>query len=89
MALEKDMELSNGVAVRYHRIVRVEVITNVQCTVEVASYPSGQARAKDDGEHDVYLHTSLHVLPYDEALSVPAAYEALKTLPEYAGAVDA
>lgn len=88
MALEKDVELSNGVTVRYHRIVRVETVTNVQCTVEVASYPSGQARAMDDGEHDVYLSTSLHVLPYDEALSVPGAYEALKALPEYAGAAD-
>lgn len=89
MALEKAVELSNGVEVRYHRIVSVDTVVNVQCTVEVASYPSAAARANDDGEHDVYLSTSLHVLPYDEGLSVPGAYEALKALPAFEGAADA
>lgn len=94
MALSKRITLRNGVALNYHRVVSVGTITNVQTSVEVASYTSKAKRAEErtalgDGKQmDVYVHTAYHVLPYDKAMDVDAAYVWLKTLPEYEGATD-
>lgn len=94
MALSKVIALANGVRVCYHRVVRVDAVTNVQVAVEVASYTS---RAKREEERaalgageaaDVYVETSVHCAPYDPAMTVEGAYEWLKTLPEYEGAAD-
>ena len=44
MGLEKNITLPNGVRLNYHRIVSVNVITNHQNIVEVASYTSKAKR---------------------------------------------
>lgn len=71
MALAKQIELPNGVAVSYHRVVRTEVVTNVQTAIEVASYASAEARQREKealaaGEAcDVYVATSVYAEPAD------------------------
>lgn len=88
MALYKERELDNGVAVSYHRVVSVGCVTNVQNTVEVASYPSRAWRERELAGGDSYVRTSWHVLPYRQGMSVDDAYAYLKGLPEYEGAAD-
>lgn len=89
MALLKEMELENGVRVSYHRVVSVRCTTNVQNTVEVASYPSRERREAEIAGGDSYVRTTWHVLPYEQGMSVDDAYAYLKALPEYEGAADA
>lgn len=94
MAIVKEIELPDGVTVRYHRVVAVTSVTNVQTGIEVCSYTS---RAKREAEaeaiatgqpFDCYLHTSAHVVAYDQSLDVDGAYAYLKGLDEFAGATD-
>lgn len=49
MALQKEIELENGVIVNYHRIVNLMKITNQQTIIEIASYIS---KAKRDEEQE-------------------------------------
>lgn len=94
MALSKRIALGNGVTVNYHRVVGVNVTTNVQNTIETASYTSRAKRAEEaaavkTGEPmDVYIETVFRTVPYDQEMTVVSAYEHLKTLPEFEGAVD-
>ena len=94
MALSKRIALGNGVQVNYHRVARVDAVTNVQVAVEVASYTSRAKReeeraALEAGEGmDVYVETSVFAAPYDPAMTVAAAYSWLKTLPMFEGASD-
>lgn len=91
MALRLINTLDNGVQVRYHRIVSLNIVTNRQNTIEVASYPSAKLRRQDtpdNQEVNVYISTRFYVTPYDQNMSVVSAYEYLKTLPEFEGATD-
>lgn len=47
MALEKEIELENGVMVNYHRIVSLNKITNIKNYIEVNSYISKTQREKE------------------------------------------
>lgn len=95
MALSKEVTATDGVVTRYHRVVALTIHANVADLIEVCSYTD---KAKRDEERaalaanepmDVYMRTSRYVAPYDEAMSIPAAYAYLKSLPEFAGATDA
>ena len=100
MGLEKNITLPNGVRLNYHRIVSVNVITNHQNIVEVASYTSKAKRqeeqeaydqARETGEWpeiDVLINTQYFNAPYDQDMTIISAYEWLKTLPEFKGADD-
>ena len=94
MALSKEIELPSGVAVRYHRVVSLNCVTNVANLVEVASYTSAAKRAEERaateaGEPmDVFVETSVFEAPYDQSMTVEGAYEHLKALPEFEGAAD-
>lgn len=94
MALGKEMVLDSGVKTNYHRIVTLMVVTNVQNTIEVASYTNEEKRleeqkAIENGEgHNVFIHTHYIEAPYNQEMSIKTAYEYLKTLPEFSGAVD-
>lgn len=94
MALSKRVALGNGVTVNYHRVVGFNVTTNVQNTIEVASYTSRAKRAEEEAAvaasepMNVYIETVYHSVPYDPTMTVAGAYEYLKTLPEFEGAVD-
>lgn len=94
MALYLQKTLSNGVPVEYHRVVRVDSMTNVQTAIEVASYTSAAKRAEEksalasgDGM-DVFTSTKFHVAPWSEGgMSTAQAYEWLKQH-DYEGASD-
>lgn len=84
MALTKEIELDSGVSVRYHRIVSVNTVTNVQDTLEIASYTSQKKREEEQaaissGEPmDVFIHTRYITAPYGSCPTVTRAYEWLK-----------
>ena len=54
MALIKEIELDNGVVVRYHRIVSINKITNNCNLIEVASYTTEDKR-KEEIEKNILL----------------------------------
>lgn len=84
MALTKEIELNNGVTTRYHRIVSVNTITNVQNLIEVASYASESKRheeleAQIDGKPmNVFVHTRFIKAPYDQNMTIESAYSWIK-----------
>lgn len=47
MALEKKVELKNGVILKYHRIAALNKITNIANIIEVNSYVSEKQRLKE------------------------------------------
>ena len=94
MALSKEIELASGVAVRYHRVVSLNCITNVANLVEVASYTSAAKRAEEkraleaNEPMDVFIETTVYEAPYDQSMGIEGAYTHLKALPEFEGAAD-
>lgn len=95
MALHLKRTLPNGVSVEYHRVVRVDGMTNVGTTIEVASYTSAEKRAEEKAAlsagdpMDVYTETSFHSAPWsDSGMSCAEAYEWLKRQPDFEGASD-
>lgn len=94
MALSKRITLANGVQTNYHRIVAVTHVTNVQTTVEVASY-TGRGKREDEQAAlaanepmDVFIETQLLVVPYGVVSTVADAYEWLKSTEQFADATD-
>lgn len=94
MALSKRITLPSGIQTNYHRVVAVTHITNVQTSIEVASY-TGRGKREDEQAAlaanepmDVFIETSIHVLPYGEVATVEDAYAWLKEQPEFEGATD-
>lgn len=47
MALEKNIELENGVILNYHRIATLSKITNIANVIEVNSYVNKKQRLKE------------------------------------------
>jgi len=100
MGLKKHITLPNGVQLNYHRIVSLNVITNQQNIIEVASYTSQAKRreeqeaysqASETGEWpdmDVFISTQYLNAPYDQNMTVISAYDWLKMLPEFEEAED-
>ena len=95
MALHLKRTLPNGVSIEYHRVVRVDCITNVARVIEVASYTSAAKRAEEKAKTaagepmDVYMETRFYEAPPSDAgMSCAEAYAYLKTLPEFDGATD-
>ena len=94
MALYKEITLGNGVVVNYHRVVSVNIITNVQNIIEVASYTSKEKRKEEKtaietgGDSNVFIETTYLNADYDQTMSIVSAYDYLKTLPEYEDATD-
>ena len=94
MALHKKITLGNGITVNYHRVVSVNIITNIQNIIEVASYTSKEKREEEKtaietgGDSNVCIETTYLNADYDQTMSVVSAYDDLKTLPEYEDATD-
>lgn len=94
MALYKEITLGNGITVNYHRVVSVNIITNVQNIIEVASYTSKEKREEEKtaietgSESNVFIETAYLNADYDQTMSIVSAYDYLKTLPEYEDATD-
>lgn len=101
MAIKKSITAPNGIVTEYHRIAMVKMDTNQQNTILVHSYLSEAGRqVEKDYTAGVYsnLEEGLMNWPYVDAryldceydgeMTVPKAYEYLKTLPEFIGSVD-
>ena len=94
MALVKEIELSNGVKVNYHRIVSVNNITNHASIIETASYTDKSKRAEEkeslanNTEMNVFIHSEYLEIPYNIGMNVNSAYDYLKTLEKYVNAID-
>lgn len=96
MALLKEIELPNGIVLRYHRVCRVDSMTNSQTLIEVASYISQAKREEEKvalathAPMDVYIHGEFYNAPWsEEGMSTTAAYDWLKAnVPEFEGAED-
>lgn len=97
MALSKKITAENGINFNYHRIISLEIYTNVQCVITTKSYLSNNDREEEvsitheHNENKWFMKAtngSSYVLPYDENMSVPKAYEYLKTLDEFKNAKD-
>lgn len=47
MALQKEIELENGVILKYHRITSLTKITNILNNIEISSYTNENQRLKE------------------------------------------
>ncbi len=94
MAITKEIELSNGVILNYHRVVSVNNITNHASIIEVASYTNKLKRqeeknAIENNENmDVLIESEYINIPYDEDLNVISAYNYLKNTEKYKNGLD-
>ena len=94
MGLYKSIQQIDGVETNYHRIVSVNIITNIANLVEIASYTSQQKRLdeieaiKNKTQCNAYIRTVYKNINYDQDKNIESAYEWLKTLPEFEGAED-
>lgn len=87
MALLKEIELNNGVVVKYHRLVSINKITNHSTILEVASYINEQKR-NEEATGNVYIETEYIEVSYDESANITDWYGYLKTTDKYSGATD-
>lgn len=89
MALNKKIELDNGVIVNYHRIVSINKITNIENIIEVASYTNEEKREeekealKNKESMNIYIYTRFINLQYNENSTIEDNYEYLKTTDEF------
>lgn len=101
MAIKVKVTADNGIVTIYHRIALITLDINQQNTILVNSYLSEDARQieKDyaNGLYDNLEEGMMHFpyvgaryinTPYDGFMTIETAYEYLKTLPEFEGAVD-
>lgn len=90
MALSKPIRQENGVTTAYHRILYLTLTTNRQNSIAVASYVDQQARLEEqaDSSRRPFMEGKTYETAYDESMTVESAYDYLKTLPEFEGAVD-
>lgn len=90
MALYKDIRQDDGVTTNYHRILFLQLMTNRHNSVAVVSYVDDAAR-NDEKTHILmqpYRRAVTYEMPYDESMTIESAYEYLKTLPQFEGAID-
>lgn len=100
MGLKKQIELSNGIVLNYHRIASINKITNNTTIIEVASYINKEKRLKEiqalnDGletgeavQMDVFINTSFINKEYNEADTINDLYDYLKTTDKFKNAED-
>lgn len=55
MALQKEIELDNGVTLNYHRVVSVNSITNISTTIEIASYVNEAKRLEEKAYQELQM----------------------------------
>lgn len=101
MAIKINVTADNGIVTEYHRIALLTIDTNNQNTILVHSYISeaGRQIEKDYAAglyNDVeegfmkwpYVDAQYLNCDYDSEMTIPKAYEWLKTLPQFEGAED-
>ena len=97
MAIKKRIRKDNGLELEYHRIAMLKIDTNQQITLLLHSYLNEEGRnyekayARGDIEGAPlmpYVNAEYLTFDYDEAMNIKKAYEVLKGLPQFDGAVD-
>ena len=101
MAIKKTKTEDNGIVTEYHRIALLSIDTNNQNTILVHSYlnEAGRQIEKDyaAGKYDnieagmmkfPYVKADYLNCDYDGEMTITKAYDYLKTLPEFEGAID-
>lgn len=91
MALYKAIKQADGVTTNYHRIMSVTLTTNRHNSIAVFSYTDNESRESEKGAiiTQPYIQAVTYETAYNPDMTVAAAYEYLKSLPEFEGAVDA
>lgn len=94
MALEKRIELDNGIVVNYHRIVSINKVTNNTTIIEVGSYTNAEKRTEEiaairNGQPmNVFIDTTYINKEYDEDETIKDFYDYLKTIDKFKDAED-
>lgn len=101
MAIKIKVTADNGIVTEYHRIALLSIDVNQQNTLLVHSYLSSDGRQVEKdyaaGLYDhleaglmkfPYVNANYIHIPYDGTMTIEAAYDYLKTRPEYQGAED-
>lgn len=90
MALRKEIKQPDGVVTNYHRILFVQTTVNRQNSIAVLSYVDIDSRdcEKNTTMSQPYVKSVTYETAYSENMTVEAAYEYLKTRPEFEGADD-
>lgn len=89
MALSKSIRQSDGVTTNYHRIMALDITTNRQNSIVVFSYVDKESR-EDEVNTDAtpYRKSVTYETEYCPTMSIDMAYEYLKTLTIFEGAID-
>lgn len=90
MALKKKITQDDGVITEYHRILHVFNVVNSHSSISVASLVSDliRDREKSGDISEPYQKVVTYETTDKWDMTVEAAYEYLKTLPEFKGAED-
>lgn len=90
MALQKDIRQDDGVTTSYHRVLQIIQTINRQTSIAVISYVDETARSDEKNSviMQPYSKCVTYELPYDEAMTIENAYDYLKTLPQFEGAIN-
>lgn len=101
MAIKKQVTADNGIVTNYHRIALISVDVNNQNTILLYSYLSEDGRQiEKDYAAGLYNNIKAGMMKfpyvsaeyintvYDENMTVKKAYEYIKTLPRFEGAID-
>lgn len=97
MAIQKQIELKNGIVLNYHRIATITKVTNNSIIIEVASYISNKKRQDEidyynstdpEKSMDVFIENTYINKEYNETETITDLYNYLKTTDEFKDAVD-
>lgn len=85
MALLKAMRQDDGVVTSYHRILYVQQLINKRTSIAVLSYIDEAARnyELENPLQPIYKQSITHEIDYAENMTIEAAYDYLKTLPQF------
>ena len=90
MALNKSIKQDDGVTTSYHRILYLTKTVNRQNSIAVLSYVDSEIRENEKNSilAQPYQKAVTYETTYDPNMTIETAYEYLKTLPLFDGAVD-
>lgn len=93
MALNKEIQTSNGIITNYHRIMSINNITNKETQIVVYSYANENKRVEEGNstpDEDIFnvISSEMITKEYEENFDVVKGYEYLKTLDKYKEAED-
>lgn len=90
MALYKKIRQADGVTTNYHRILYITQTINRHTSMAVLSYVDSESREseKESITAQPYHKAVTYETTYSPDITVAAAYDYLKTLPEFEGAED-